>query len=135
MLHTYCRMQLHVPCNLSYATTQVCSCMCRMQLNFSCIRQLQNPKFLVVSIRYPTIISIIYQREKVQYFSNKNVITLVWAKKGYKVDWAQIIFNSLCSELDRWYKYVKENKKNTCQYALVLTKIFQYLFVHQKDNP
>jgi hypothetical protein len=35
-------------CNLSYTTTQICSCMCRMQLNFSCKRQLQNPKFLVV---------------------------------------------------------------------------------------
>ncbi len=44
----YCRMQLNVMCNLSYATTQMCSCMCRMQLNFSCKRQLQNPKFLVV---------------------------------------------------------------------------------------
>jgi hypothetical protein len=44
----------------------------------------------------------------------------------------------LCNELDRWYKYVKENqgdKKDTYQSALVLAKIFQYLFVHQKDNP
>ncbi len=48
MLHTYYRMQLNVLCNLSYATTQMCSCMCRMQLNFSCKQQLQNPKFLVV---------------------------------------------------------------------------------------
>jgi hypothetical protein len=34
--------------------------------------------------------------------------------------------------------YVKENKrdkKDTCQFALVLAKIFQYMFVHQKDNP
>jgi hypothetical protein len=32
-------------------------------------------------------------------------------------NWAQIIFNSLCSELDQWYKYVKDNKgdkKDTC---------------------
>jgi hypothetical protein len=71
---------------------------------------------LPYSVKYPAIISIIYQREKVQYFSNKNVITC--ENKGQKVDWAQIIFNSLCSELDRWYKYVKENKgdkKDTCQ--------------------
>jgi hypothetical protein len=33
---------------MSYATTQIYSCMCRMQLNFSCVRQLQNPKFLIV---------------------------------------------------------------------------------------
>jgi meiotically up-regulated gene 157 (Mug157) protein len=60
------------------------------------------------------------------------------AKKKEKVDWAKNIFNSLCSELDWWYKYVKENKGNkkyTYQFALVLVKIFQYLFVHQKENP
>jgi hypothetical protein len=71
--------------------------------------------------------SIIYQREKVQYFNNKNVITLMKIEKGQHVNWAHIIFNSLCSELDRWYKYVKENKgdkKDTCQSALVLAKMF-----------
>ncbi len=57
-------------------------------------------------VKYLAIISIIYQRENVQYISNKNVITLVRTKKGYKVDWAHTIFNSLCNELDRWYKYV-----------------------------
>jgi hypothetical protein len=59
-------------------------------------------------------------------------------KKGQKVDWAEIIFNSLCSELDWWYKYVKDNKgdkKHTYQSALILAKMFQYLFVHQKENP
>jgi len=33
-------------------------------------------------VKYPTIIYVIYQREKVQYFSNKNVITLVRTKNG-----------------------------------------------------
>ncbi len=40
--------------------------------------------------------------------------------------------------MDRWYKYVKENKgdkKDTYQSTFVLAKIFQYQFVHQKDNP
>jgi hypothetical protein len=46
----------------------------------------------------------------VRYFSNKNVVTLLKVEKGKKVDWAQIIYNSLCRELDRWYEYVKENK-------------------------
>ncbi len=32
------------------------------------------------------------------------------AEKGQKVDWAHIIFISLCGELDQWYKYVRENK-------------------------
>jgi hypothetical protein len=61
-------------------------------------------------VKYPAITSIIDQREKVQYFNNKNVITLVKAEKGQKVDWAHIIFNNLCSELNKWYKYVNENK-------------------------
>jgi hypothetical protein len=44
----------------------------------------------------------------------------------------------MCSELHKWYKYVKENKgdkKYTYQFALVLAKKIQYVFVHQKDNP
>jgi hypothetical protein len=61
-------------------------------------------------VRYPAIISVIYQREKMTYFNNKNVITLMRIVKGKKVDWAQIIYNSLCSELDQWYKYVKDNE-------------------------
>jgi hypothetical protein len=59
-------------------------------------------------------------------------------EKGQKVDWAHIIFNSLCSELDWWYKYVNDNKgdkKYTYNFALVLAKIFRYLFGHQKENP
>ncbi len=53
------------------------------------------------------------------YFNNKNAITLMIIKKK-KVDWAQIIYNSLCKELYQWYKYVKGNKgdkKDTCQLA------------------
>jgi hypothetical protein len=36
-------------------------------------------------VKYPTIIYVIYRKEKVQYFNNKNVITLVRTKKGQKV--------------------------------------------------
>jgi hypothetical protein len=39
-------------------------------------------------------------RQKVIYFNNKNVITLMKANKKKKVDWAQIMYHSLCSELD-----------------------------------
>jgi hypothetical protein len=45
-----CRMQLQFSCNLSYATGRISSCMCRMQLKTSSIRQLQNAKFLVVML-------------------------------------------------------------------------------------
>jgi hypothetical protein len=44
--YTYCCRILSVACNLSYATRRICGCMCRMQLKTSCIRQLQNGKFL-----------------------------------------------------------------------------------------
>ncbi len=47
-VYTDCRMQLQFCCNLSYAIGQICSCKCQMQLKTSCIRQLQNGKFLVV---------------------------------------------------------------------------------------
>ncbi len=43
-------------------------------------------------------------------FKNKNVITFMRIKKGQKVDCVHIIFDSMCSELDRWYKYVRDNK-------------------------
>ncbi len=74
-------------------------------------------------VKYLAIIYVIYQREKVQYFNNKSVVSLMKIEKGQKIDQAQIIFNNLCNELERWYKYVKENKgdkKDTCQSTLVL---------------
>jgi hypothetical protein len=45
-------MQLQFSCNLSYATGLIFSCMCRLQLKTSCIRQLQNGKFLVVYVPF-----------------------------------------------------------------------------------
>jgi hypothetical protein len=61
-----------------------------------------------------SIIYVIYKKEKMMYFNNKNAITLMKAKKGKKVGWAQIIYNTLCSELNWWYKYVKGNMGDTC---------------------
>jgi hypothetical protein len=43
-------MQLNVMRNLSYAITQICNYICRMQLNFSFKQQLQNPKFLIMIV-------------------------------------------------------------------------------------
>jgi hypothetical protein len=89
-------------------------------------------------MKYPAIIFVIYQGEMVTYFRNKNVITLIRTKKRKKVDWVQIMFNSLCSKLDRSYKYVKENKgdkKDTCQSTMILAKIFKYMLFPQKNNP
>jgi hypothetical protein len=62
---------------------------CRLALANSSTNQL-NAKSLGLPyfVRYPAIISVIYQREKVYYFCNKNVITLVRTEKGQKVNWA-----------------------------------------------
>ncbi len=56
---------------------------CRLALTNSSTNQ-WNAKSLGLpySVKYLAIISVIYQREKVQYFSNKNVITLVRIEKG-----------------------------------------------------
>jgi hypothetical protein len=89
-------------------------------------------------MKYLVIIYVIYHIEKVTYFNNKNAIMLMKAKKGKKVDWAQIIFNNLCSKLDQWYKYVKDNKgdkRDTCQSTLILAKIFKCLLYQQNNNP
>jgi len=53
---------------------------------------------------YPIVIFVIYQREKVNYMNNKNALTFMKVEKGIDVDWAQIMFNNLCSGLDRWTK-------------------------------
>jgi hypothetical protein len=36
--------------------------------------------------------------------SNKNALTFMKVEEGIEVDWAQILFNNLCGELDRWMK-------------------------------
>jgi len=114
--------------NKSLVVQALQNCKLALAIFFANQRNIKNLG-MPYSIKYPAIISIIYQKEKVKYFSNKNVITLMRAKKEQKVDWAHSIFNSLCNELDQWYKYVKENKgdkKDTLRSALVLAKIFQY---------
>jgi hypothetical protein len=58
----------------------------------------------IVNVRYHAIILVIYQKEKVNYMSNKNALTFMKVEDEIEVDWAQIIFNNLCNELDRWTK-------------------------------
>jgi hypothetical protein len=67
---------------------------------------------LPCSMKYRAIIFVIYQKENVIYFNNKNVITLIRTKKKKKVDWVQIMFNNLYNNQYQWYKYVKENKRH-----------------------
>jgi hypothetical protein len=59
---------------------------------------------LPIDVKYPIFISMIYQREKVNYMSNNSALTFMRVEEGIKVDWSQILFNNLCNELDRWTK-------------------------------
>jgi hypothetical protein len=47
-----------------------------------------------INIKYPIVICMIYQKEKMNYMSNKNALTFMKVE-GIKVDWAYIIFNNL----------------------------------------
>jgi len=53
----------------------------------------------------------------------------VKVKKEHKVDWAQITFNSLWSELDRWCKYVEDNKGGEERYLSICLGIGKTLLV------
>ncbi len=61
-----------------------------------------------INIRYPTIISMVYQKEKVNYMNKRNALTFMKVEEGLEVDWAHIVFNHLCSELDKWTKMLEK---------------------------
>jgi hypothetical protein len=46
-------------------------------------------------IHLPTIIQVIYQRDKVCYFSNKNAIPIMTIVQGKATDWANTLFKQL----------------------------------------
>ncbi len=60
------------------------------------------------NIRYPVVIFVVYQREKVNCLNNKNPFTLMKVKEGTTVDCPYIMFNNMCSELDRQTKMKEE---------------------------
>jgi hypothetical protein len=59
---------------------------------------------MLINIRYPTIIFMVYQREKVNYMNNKNALTFMAVEEGLEVYCPYIMFNNLCNELNRWTK-------------------------------
>ncbi len=40
--------------------------------------------------------------------NNRNEFTFIKVEEGFEVDWEYIMFNNLCSELDRWTKMQKK---------------------------
>jgi hypothetical protein len=57
-----------------------------------------------INIGYQIIIYVVYQREKVNYMNNRNTLSFMKVEERLHVDWAQLMFNNMCSELDRWTK-------------------------------
>jgi hypothetical protein len=54
--------------------------------------------------RIATIILIIYQKDKVQYFSNEFVMMIFRADHGESFDWVTIMYFQLVKELIKWDK-------------------------------
>jgi hypothetical protein len=50
------------------------------------------------------ILPIIYQKDKVQYFSNKSAMMIFRVDHGEFVNWDVIMFFQLVKELIRWEK-------------------------------
>ncbi len=65
---------------------------------------------MLINIGYPTIIYVVYQGEKVNYMNNRNRLSFMKVEERLHVDWAQLMFNNMCSELDRWTKCRKKCK-------------------------
>ncbi len=83
--------------------------------------------------RIVAILPIIYQKDKVQYFSNKSAMMISRADHGESINWAIIMFSQLVKELIRWEKCQKnmiegitkrEPKKDVCHSAIILKFMF-----------
>jgi hypothetical protein len=40
----------------------------------------------------------------VNYMNNKNTLSFMKVEEQLHVDWAQLMFNNMCNELDKWTK-------------------------------
>ncbi len=59
------------------------------------------------------ILPIIYQKDKVQYFSNKSIMMISKADHGEFVNWAAIMYSQLVNELIEWEKCQKNMIEGT----------------------
>jgi len=83
--------------------------------------------------RVAAILPIIYQKDKVQYFSNKSTIMISKADHGESINWAIIMYSQLVKELIKWEKCWKNmiegtTKKDVCHSTIVLKVLFQKWF-------
>jgi hypothetical protein len=55
------------------------------------------------------ILPIIYQKDKVQYFSNKLAMMISRINHGESINWAAIMYFQLVKKFIRWEKCQKKN--------------------------
>jgi hypothetical protein len=89
--------------------------------------------------RIVAILPIIYQKDKVQYLSNKYAMMISKANHGESVNWAAIMYFQLVKELIRWGKCQKNIIKGTTNielkkdvghhYVIILEVMFQKWFL------
>ncbi len=58
--------------------------------------------------RIVAILLIIYQKDKVQYFSNKFVVIISKTDHGKSINWAAITYSQLVKKLIKWDKCLKK---------------------------
>ncbi len=87
--------------------------------------------------RIVVILPIIYQKDKVQYFSNKFVMMISRAHHGESINWVAIMYSQLVKEFFRWEKCQKKmieettnrkQKKDVCHSTIVLEVLFHKWF-------
>lgn len=88
-------------------------------------------------VRFLVLIQMFYQRDKVCYFSNMNVISMMMVDKGKSIDQVDTMFRHLHRKLVKWITFqtkmlksiVKiDVKKDVFHSTLVIEMLMQYFF-------
>jgi len=84
------------------------------------------------------ILSIIYKKDKVQYFNNKSTMMISKVDHEEFMNWVIIMYFQLIKELIKWDKCQKDMiegttkkkpKKDLCHFVIVLEVLFQKWFL------
>jgi len=87
-------------------------------------------------VRFVAILQIIYQQEKLAYFSNRIAITFDMANKGQLMNWCSIVLTKFLVKFTCWTKCKKKTtnpvfnmtKTNNCYSGLILDILFKKRF-------
>jgi hypothetical protein len=96
-------------------------------------------------VKFGTIMQIIYQCERLRYFSNHIVITLNLANKGKKINWCSIMLTQMSTDLTPWIEHKKQivvglaatDKKSTTYYFghVIMVCLHHWFPLLKEDTP